>query len=717
MMNLYFTQKCVSILFVIISFTLISPCKAQYIPSDPMRYTSWNPGVTYTVTGGIPNRTQIYTTIQASTFGNGTTDASDAINIAIQACPSGQVVKLSAGTFKVNNLLQISKSITLRGAGPGATLLQKTNGAVFNVEGPGADAQPIIIIGPSRWPGPDATTSQNLTTDAAKGNMSVTLTNSSGFSAGQFVLLDELSGAVWKTDKAGQGQIWASSDYRVVWKAHKPNILDVDDFNPDDNTTLDPLSWFCRTDRPTAEIKEISSVIGNVINFTTPMHINYRSSHTAQLTRYTDAWPGNVQVTNAGVENISVKGGSDGAIRFECAAYSWAKNIEISVWIGEGVSFDNSFRCEIRDSYIHDAAYSSPGGGAYAISLADGSSEILVENTISMLTNKVMVARCAGAGSVFGYNYVDDGFINYDENWIESGLNASHMVGPHHVLFEGNYGFNWDSDNTHGNAIYHTIFRNWLRGVRRPYKNPQTGHVIDDDMTTASGPKDCARACTYSYWMTFVGNVLGAEGKMSGWVYDASVTGGWDVSAIWELGWDHEFNDPDVAGTAIREGNWDWLQSKQSWQNSSAVTLQNSLYLKSKPSFFGSKTWPWVDPTTGTTYTLPAKVRFDSLMALPTNVNHAIKNVESFQCYPNPFGESVTFSFNSSEPGRISLSIFDISGRTITILTNEITSAGEQNIQWNGRDNIGKKVATGMYFYKLEMPSNIYKTGKIVKTN
>ena len=48
---------------------------------------------------------------------------------------------------------------------------------------------------------------------------------------------------------------------------------------------------------------------------------------------------------------------------------------------------------------------------------------------------------------------------------MEVGLNASHMVGPHHVLFEGNYSFNFDSDKTHGNAIYHTVFRNHLRGI------------------------------------------------------------------------------------------------------------------------------------------------------------------------------------------------------------------------------------------------------------
>ena len=38
------------------------------------------------------------------------------------------------------------------------------------------------------------------------------------------------------------------------------------------------------------------------------------------------------------------------------------------------------------------------------------------------------------------------------------------MVGGHHILFEGNQSFNYDSDNTHGNAIAMTIFRNHLVG-------------------------------------------------------------------------------------------------------------------------------------------------------------------------------------------------------------------------------------------------------------
>jgi hypothetical protein len=70
-----------------------------------------------------------------------------------------------------------------------------------------------------------------------------------------------------------------------------------------------------------------------------------------------------------------------------------------------------------------------------------------------MDANKVMVANSAGAGSVVGYNYMDDGHIGSNPDWMEAGINASHMVGPHHVLFEGNYAFNAESDHTHGNSV------------------------------------------------------------------------------------------------------------------------------------------------------------------------------------------------------------------------------------------------------------------------
>src|SRR5262249_48748257 len=148
-------------------------------------------------------------------FGNGAQEASSGIQAAIDGCPAGQVVQLSAGTFLTNRFVLINKGITLRGAGASATTLQKTNGAKLDLEFP-PDAQPMVILGPNRFPKTDDSTSQNLTADGAKGSRSVTVANAGGFAPGQIVLLDELSGASWQVDRLGRGQIWASPDFRVV---------------------------------------------------------------------------------------------------------------------------------------------------------------------------------------------------------------------------------------------------------------------------------------------------------------------------------------------------------------------------------------------------------------------------------------------------------------------------------------------------------------------
>ncbi len=633
-----------------LSFPFIALVLAVFlIPVDvpgtilpPERATAWNPGLMSI--GGIPNRTTIFTNINASTYGNGSQDASAGIQAALEACPAGQVVLLSAGTFTLNDLLLIHSSITLRGAGPGVTVLQKTNGARPRVSAtqpvdPGSynpDPQPLVIIGASRWPGPDSTRSQNLTTDGAKGASVVTVQSASVFAAGKFVLLDELSGASWQPTPAGfpdNAKVWAGD--RVAWNMHLPQQQYQDDsdnsdasgpYDTDGTEVFRPpaaMSWFCRSDRPTCEIKEIASINGNSVSFTTPLHISYRTNHTAQLTPYSD-YSGSLpdrasaQVRNAGIEDLTVLGGADGQIRFEDAAYSWAKNIENAQWLGEGFAVDGSFRIEIRESNIHDGSWPEPGGAGYAISFASGSSEILVENNISINACKNIVVRSCGAGSVFGYNYADDAWDYDNPGWVECGLNASHMAGPHHVLFEGNYGVNFDSDYTHGNAVYLTCLRNWFSGQRRDF--------------TDLGNIRCIGAAYGSWWDSFVGNVLGRAGQMNGWTYDdPAMTGNnanWSSgSVIWKLGYDPErwdmYADVITVTNAIRHGNFDYLTGSQIWEQAIPDhVVPTSYYLSAKPGFFGGGVWPWVQPenTIQQIFSLPAMDRYNAI-PLPVITN------------------------------------------------------------------------------------------------
>jgi hypothetical protein len=574
---------------------------AQLLPAD--RMTVWSPGVT----GGIPARTTVCASLNAASWGNGAQEASGAIQAAIDACPAGQVVQLSAGTFRMNaRYALLWKGVTLRGAGPGATTLAKTNGAVAG-SSTATDPQPVVIIGPTRWPSADENTDVLLTADAVKGATAVTVANAAGFAAGQFVVLDEdnyNAGAfVALPNRNGAPtsiRIFATD--RVVWQRHSPS-------QPEDDPFPSALTWFSRSGRPVNEIKEIASVAGNTINFTTPIHITYRVARQAQLTRYATA---NRHVKFAGLEDLRVTGGGDGAIRFEAAAYSWVKNIENSTWLGEGVAINHSFRCELRDSYIHDAAWPAPGGGGYALSFAHGSAEALVENNVILKANKVMVARSSGAGSVVGYNYADDGFISYALDWQEVGVNGSHMVGPHHMLFEGNQSFNYDSDNTHGTSIYHTVFRNHFSGFRRSYPGLGNGRTIG----LAYG----------SYWHSFVGNVQGLPGQMGGWTYENLANGPpgspWgNQPNIWKLGYEaihwEQAVDPKVPQTTIREGNFDYVTNQVHWTGA-PLTLPSSLYLTSKPLFFGTWTWPWVDAVGATKLrTLPARARYDGVAMPP----------------------------------------------------------------------------------------------------
>src|SRR5262249_42473100 len=146
-------------------------------------------------------------------------------------------------------------------------------------------------------------------------------------------------------------------------------------------------------------------------------------------------------------------------------------------------------------------------GAGYAISLADGSSNVLVENNIITDVCKNMVVRSSGAGSVIAYNYTDDAWDFTSPTWVEVGINGSHMAGSHHMLFEGNYSPNADSDYTHGNSIDMTFFRNWLSGQRA-------------GMTDSAGVRTVGLAYG-SWWDSFVGNVLGRPGQMTGWEYEA----------------------------------------------------------------------------------------------------------------------------------------------------------------------------------------------------
>jgi hypothetical protein len=532
------------------------------------RVTRWQPGVPR----GVLRYSAVHSTITAAAFDQGKRDARAAIQAALDAAGRtagldgiGRVVSLSAGTFSVSGPVSIPSHVVLRGAGPDATRLVATG-----------NEHPVVVIGASLHPHPGVG-AVDLSETGQKGAESIQVANASGFAVGQFVYLDE-----------------TTDNQRSQW-------------NPSKHPPGAGRNWFCREDRPIAQVLEIAAIDGPRISFRTPLHIEFRKTQAAQLSRFDVP-----AVTYAGVEDLRVSSGRAGNIQLNHAAYSWVKHVESDDSYGSSVALRQSYRCEIRDSYLHDSYYYNHGGAGYGLDLTFASSDNLIENNISIRFNKVINCRASGGGNVIAYNYTDDGAMNSEPTWVETGLQASHYPTPHFELFEGNYGVNIDGDFTEGNAYAITYFRNQASGLRR-----NTPRFLHD-----TGNRRMAAAMRGHLNYNFVGNVLGLPGTSPApgekWVYESEFPWANEPFAVWRIGyWDQDraSRDAAVVSSVVRDGNYDYVTNSVHWHNTPNFPgqLPPSLYLKSKPAFFGDEPWPWVDPLGGTkTYTLPAKARYDA---------------------------------------------------------------------------------------------------------
>lgn len=547
----------------------------------PERRTTWNPGLN--AVGGIPHRTTIYRTLTPSGG-----DDTSAIQSALNGCPPNQVVQLGNGTFRISGqgLVMDRSNVTLRGNGPANTKLVKTSGTSY----------PVLIFG-ERWY--SWLQPASFASDGAKGTSSVTFASNPGVTVGEIVHVNE------------------TYDAALTW------------YSPTRQTS-DYLGWgegrkgAKAASRPIGQAMEVASVQANVpssgmytVTFTTPFHVSFRTARGAHLVRLGNSWPGEVVPATkwSGVEDLYVSNGEGGDgggnIRMFASAYCWARNIESDRSKGASFAFDGCFRCELRDSYLHSTVNPNPGGEGYGIVIDTYTADSLVENNISWNFNKVMAMRSSGGGNVIAYNYMEDGYGAGYASIAEVGLNASHMTTPHMELFEGNQSFNFDSDSVWGNSIYITVFRNHLTGKRRSVP-PVT--VTDTSNRRAIG------LTIYHWWYSFLGNVLGYEGMTPSPGY-SSFRYEWPGSGapMWQLGYDGETwnrSDPQTTGTVIRHGNFDYVTNGVVWDPAIARReLPPSLYLGSKPAFFGANPWPWVTPegAGSKVATLPARARFDAL--------------------------------------------------------------------------------------------------------
>lgn len=121
--------------------------------------------------------------------------------------------------------------------------------------------------------------------------------------------------------------------------------------------------------------------------------------------------------------------------------------------------------------------------------------------------------------------------------------------------------------------------------------------------------------------------------------------------------------------------------------------------------YSGGESFAYIDRTTrpGETYGYRIGVQDpDGEFFSPTvNVTVAGIGVGLAQNTPNPFNPTTMISFTLPERELVTLSVYDTSGKLVRTLVNEVREYGTNQATWDGRNNAGTTVGSGVYFYRL----------------
>jgi hypothetical protein len=100
-------------------------------------------------------------------------------------------------------------------------------------------------------------------------------------------------------------------------------------------------------------------------------------------------------------------------------------------------------------------------------------------------------------------------------------------------------------------------------------------------------------------------------------------------------------------------------------------------------------------------------VVFDANQVVRTNIelSDILPNTYALSsAYPNPFNPATTFSYAIPTESKVAITVYDITGRVVQNLVSGIQSAGVHAVTWHGLDNLGKSVASGTYFIRMNAP-------------
>ena len=165
------------------------------------------------------------------------------------------------------------------------------------------------------------------------------------------------------------------------------------------------------------------------------------------------------------------------------------------------------------------------------------------------------------------------------------------------------------------------------------------------------------------------------------------------------------------AGAVTDSASWDW---EFVWEDTSGASRPYTL------SFGGdARTTSWTGQYVNdlnnngfpelfvaiedfdTTYAVMIMLESDAVVGIKLDGGQILETYKLSQNYPNPFNPSTNIDYSLSVAGDVKTTIYNLLGQKVVTLVNEFRAAGEHTATWNGLNESGNTVASGIYTYEL----------------
>jgi hypothetical protein len=121
----------------------------------------------------------------------------------------------------------------------------------------------------------------------------------------------------------------------------------------------------------------------------------------------------------------------------------------------------------------------------------------------------------------------------------------------------------------------------------------------------------------------------------------------------------------------------------------------------------------WVDATVeeGSKYAYRLEAETGEVIHETAGVYVPVRSASLGQNYPNPFNPTTKIEYRLPEAGpggvgkvNVSLTVYDVRGSRVRVLVSGLEGSGKHVVEWDGRNDAGVAVGSGVYFYRMTTP-------------